>query len=186
MRSASYVPPCFRSVFSRRLDLTQYPFQLVDLKYELHDVRDTLYVACLITLGLPFRKHDSIKTIVMPRCVVWHRARRFESAAQAIRGHRHRLPGEHNVSWDTATTNFAQCACDLRVVASPICTQQNVMPPNELLLHALVLEDGFLIDLAGKAPCRGEVNEDRLALTLGRRERCIGKGPPLQLVRMTA
>ena len=44
-----------------------------------------------------------------------------------------RVAGEHDVGWDTATTDFVQCACDLRIVASPICAQQNVMPAEEAL-----------------------------------------------------
>ena len=37
----------------------------------------------------------------------------------------------------------------------------------KLLLYALVLQHSLLIDLAGDEPRRSEVDEDRLALTLG-------------------
>jgi hypothetical protein len=45
-----------------------------------------------------------------------------------------RVAGEHDVDWGTGTTDSVQCACNLRIVASPINAQQNVMPPNEFLL----------------------------------------------------
>jgi hypothetical protein len=84
-----------------------------------------------------------------------------------------RVAGEHDVGWETPTTDFVQCVCNLRIVASPISAQQNEMLPNEFLFNALIMQHSLLVDLAGKAPCRSEVDQDRLSLVLGHFKRSV-------------
>ncbi len=79
------------------------------------------------------------------------------------------------VSIGDVTTDFVQCACNFRIVASPISTQQNVISPNEFLFNALIVQHSLLVDLAGKAPRRTEVDQDRLSLVLGHFKRGVRK-----------
>ncbi len=76
-----------------------------------------------------------------------------------------RLSGRvENIGGYTASINGRELAGDGRVIASPVGSKQDVVSGAQSAFYLGIVEHRVLIDLAGKAPCSGEVDENRTPL----------------------
>jgi hypothetical protein len=87
--------------------------------------------------------------------------------------------GENYIRGDSAAPKTAEFARNLRIVASPVRAQQDVALTEKLLLYGFILQYCLLVNLAGEAPCRGEIDEDWFSLALCFLEGCVREGTPL-------
>ena len=94
--------------------------------------------------------------------------------------------GIYHIEWDAVTSKLFRGGCDLRVGVRPVGLHGNDMVPGKGFPHCGSVDRCPFIELAGNAPIRRKVDENRLARPQQSVEFLLRKRSPRNAIARTA